>query len=146
MGSKRKLYFLRKSFETRIGTFLTPFWSSYFLVNCLFIHPSFASFCLLVEVILWVFKGYPASIATSCYEDSEDANFHAQGVAHGKDQLTLLVWANTLHQQCFNIGIQAHCVRHSSSSHWTMSTSKIGIWTPILGLWIPTYVYFKYLP
>ena len=35
-----------------------------YLINYPFIHPLFASFSLLVEVILWVFEGYPASIAT----------------------------------------------------------------------------------
>ena len=39
---------------------------------------------------------------------------------------------NNLNQQCYKIGIQANCERHIWSRWWTLTTSRIGTWTPNL--------------
>ena len=68
MRSKRQLHFLEKYSDTHIGNLFDTFLKFLYLINYPFIYPCFASFSLLVEVNLWVLKGYPPSIATQCYD------------------------------------------------------------------------------
>ena len=61
---KKELHFLEQSPDTRIANLFDTFLKLLYLINSPFIHPCFASFSLLVEVIIRVLKGYPPSIAT----------------------------------------------------------------------------------